>query len=185
MVASGITGGVWCVGSLASVLCLWAFWSTAQISPCPGVSDQSKFSCLKVKGPNYQQSNRGQKKIFNKIKTGEEEKFLSRCKTVNHPEHLVLLWNIFKWFERVFLPDFTVNYKNWGTCVDLPNSRLASWRWKEHGLLRYSTIWGFNLHHPEQAKAEECIYSLHWVRTLQLHQGGRLVFVCQMSISKI
>ena len=44
------------------------------------LSDQSKFSCLKVKGPNYQQSNRGQKKIFNKIKTEEEECFLSRFK---------------------------------------------------------------------------------------------------------
>ena len=37
------------------------------------LSDQSKFSCLKVKGPNYQQSNREEKKITNKIKTGEEE----------------------------------------------------------------------------------------------------------------
>ena len=102
------------------------------------MSDQSKFVISKVYGPNYQQANREQKKIFNMIKTGEEEKLLPRCKTVNHPEHLVLLWNIFKWFERVFLPDFTVNYKNCGTCVALPYSHLAPWLWKEHGLLRYS-----------------------------------------------
>ena len=54
------------------------------------VGSVQKFSCLKsiLQITNKQTS---EKKIFNKLKTGEEEKFLSRYKTVNHPGHLVLL----------------------------------------------------------------------------------------------
>ena len=51
----------------------------------------------------------------------------------------VLHWEHLQVIERVyFFQIFIVNYNNCGTYVHLPYSRLASWRWKELELLRYS-----------------------------------------------
>ena len=112
-----------------SVRKMWNFFTLIFYFSLWLLSDQSKFSCLKVKGPNYQQSNRDQKKIFNKIKTGEEEQFLSRCKIVNHLEHLVLLWNVFKWLNQYISSRFYCNKlvvkvsarpRSWGTLAFMP-----------------------------------------------------------------
>ena len=93
------------------------------------VGSVQKIVMSKVYAPNYQQSNRGQKKIFNKIKTGEEEQFLSRCKIVNHLEHLVLLWNVFKWLNQYISSRFYCNKlvvkvsarpRSWGTLAFMP-----------------------------------------------------------------
>ena len=133
-----LNGGVWCVGSLAGILCLWAFWSTAQISPCPGVSDQSKFSLSKVYGPNHQQSNWEEKKNptisrLKKMTSFYQDARVNQCRTLS-----ASLWTSSSDLNEYFFQIFILNYKNYcGTCVDLPYSRLASWRWKELGLLRY------------------------------------------------
>ena len=161
-----------------------ALLSFCIVMHCNIVGSVQKIFMSLVYAPSYQQSNREEKKIFNNIKTEEDEQFLSRCIKVNHPGTIVLLWNIFKWLERVTSSRFyrkrTVEHL---LLCPTPTWTLAVERaltLKVSNLTEASIF--INLNRPRR-RSTSTIYT--GLEPCNYTKVVDLSFVCQMSISKI